>query len=143
MLNHGYIDPAYYVTGQGLAREQDALARAGFVVLHTDYRNHAFSDDDPTAERRMRLGYTVDVVNAVKALRRADLPVDDRRRLAAGLRFEGQVLTFDTLAASRPAGHDNDVARWELVSERRLGGAARSGLTPSGCDCGAAAPASR
>ena len=29
VLNHGYIDPSYYVTGQGLAREQDALARAG------------------------------------------------------------------------------------------------------------------
>ena len=46
VLNHGYIDPAYYVTGQGLAREQDFLAGRGYVVLHTDYRNHAGSDDD-------------------------------------------------------------------------------------------------
>ena len=44
VLNHGYIEPSIYVTGQGLAREQDALARAGFVVLHTDYRGHAASD---------------------------------------------------------------------------------------------------
>ena len=41
VLNHGYIEPSIYVTGQGLAREQDWLARAGFVVLHTDYRGHA------------------------------------------------------------------------------------------------------
>ena len=41
VLNHGYIEPSIYVTGQGLAREQDYLARAGFVVLHTDYRGHA------------------------------------------------------------------------------------------------------
>ena len=40
------------MTGQGLAREQDALARAGFVVLHTDYRGHATSD--PVAAARAR-----------------------------------------------------------------------------------------
>jgi hypothetical protein len=27
VLNHGYIEPSIYVTGQGLAREQDRLAR--------------------------------------------------------------------------------------------------------------------
>ena len=52
VLNHGYIEPSIYVTGQGLAREQDALARAGFVVLHTDYRGHAASD--PVAAGRPR-----------------------------------------------------------------------------------------
>ena len=35
VLNHGYIEPSIYVTGQGLSREQDYLARAGFAVLHT------------------------------------------------------------------------------------------------------------
>ena len=52
VLNHGYIEPSYYVTGQGLAREQDWLARAGFVVLHTDYRGHAASDPVPPARPR-------------------------------------------------------------------------------------------
>ena len=52
MLNHGYIEPSIYVTGQGLAREQDALARAGFVVLHTDYRGHAASDPVPRSTAR-------------------------------------------------------------------------------------------
>ena len=47
VLAHGYIDPAVYVSGQGLMREQDWLARAGYVTLHVDYRNHAGSDDDP------------------------------------------------------------------------------------------------
>ena len=41
VLAHGYIDPAVYVSGQGMRREQDWLARAGYVVLHVDYRNHA------------------------------------------------------------------------------------------------------
>ena len=68
VLNHGYIEPSIYVTGQGLAREQDALARAGFVVLHTDYSGHATSDPVRPLERETRLAYTRDSANAVKAL---------------------------------------------------------------------------
>ena len=74
VLGHGYIDPAIYVNGQGLLREQDYLARRGYVVLHTDYRNHAASDDDPRAEVSLRLGYTEDVINAVLAVRRSGCP---------------------------------------------------------------------
>lgn len=81
VLNHGYIDPAVYVNGQGLRREQDYLARHGFVVLHTDYRNHAQSDDDPGAELGLRLGYVEDSINAVEALRRSSLPSVDRERI--------------------------------------------------------------
>jgi dienelactone hydrolase len=36
VLNHGYIDPDVYTNGRGLRREQDYLARHGYVVLHTD-----------------------------------------------------------------------------------------------------------
>jgi uncharacterized protein len=79
VLNHGYIDPEVYVTGQGLQIEQDYLARSGFVVLHTDYRNHAGSDSDLGNDRRLRLGYTEDAINAVLALRASDLPVDHER----------------------------------------------------------------
>lgn len=99
VLAHGYIDPAYYVNGQGLRREQDWLARAGYVVLHTDYRNHAGSSTDPAAERRMRLGYTVDVVNAVHALRRTDaVPVDDDRVGLLGRSMGGGVV-YNVLVA--------------------------------------------
>jgi dipeptidyl aminopeptidase/acylaminoacyl peptidase len=78
VLAHGYIDPAYYVSGQGMTRERGYLATQGFVAFHVDYRNHAGSDDDPLAARRLRTGYALDVVNAVQALRRApQVPVDD------------------------------------------------------------------
>jgi dipeptidyl aminopeptidase/acylaminoacyl peptidase len=97
ILNHGYIDPAYYVTGQGLAREQDFLARRGYVVLHTDYRNHAGSDDDPTAERRMRLGYTEDVINAVLAVKRSPLPFLDGERVGLLGRSMGGGVTLNAL----------------------------------------------
>jgi uncharacterized protein len=99
VLAHGYIDPAIYVNGQGMRREQDWFARAGFVVLHVDYRNHAFSDRVPTSERNLRLGYTVDVINAVHALRRTKaVPVDDDRVGLVGRSMGGGVV-YNVLVA--------------------------------------------
>lgn len=92
VLAHGYIDPDLYVTGQGLAREQDYLARRGFVTLHVDYRNHAGSDDDPKSDVRLRLGYTEDVINAVLALRRGPRFVDDDRIGLLGRSMGGGVV---------------------------------------------------
>ena len=80
VLAHGYIDPAIYVSGQGMTRERGYLATQGFVAFHVDYRNHAGSDDDPLAARRLRIGYALDVINAVQALRRSPrVPVNDDR----------------------------------------------------------------
>ncbi len=95
VLNHGYIEPSIYVTGQGLAREQDALARAGFVVLHTDYRGHAASDPVQPVDRETRLGYTRDAVNAVEALKK--LPYVDPERLAMLGRSMGGGVTMNAL----------------------------------------------
>jgi dipeptidyl aminopeptidase/acylaminoacyl peptidase len=81
-----------YVTGQGLTRERDYLARAGYVTLHVDYRNHAGSSRDPAAERRMRLGYTVDTINAVQALRKGPRYVDDDRVGLLGRSMGGGVV---------------------------------------------------
>ena len=49
------------------------------MTLHVDYRNHAASDDDPSTEVRLRLGYTEDVINAVRSLRQGPAFVDDDR----------------------------------------------------------------
>jgi dipeptidyl aminopeptidase/acylaminoacyl peptidase len=71
ILNHGYIDPAVYTNGRGLKREQDYLARKWFAVLHTDYRNHAFSDTDTELELSPYLRtkkYWTDAINAVLAV---------------------------------------------------------------------------
>jgi dipeptidyl aminopeptidase/acylaminoacyl peptidase len=95
VLNHGYIEPSIYTTGQGLAREQDALARAGFVVLHSDYRGHAASDPVAPADHETRLGYTRDAVNAVEALTR--LPYVDADRLAMLGRSMGGGVTMNVL----------------------------------------------
>lgn len=81
ILNHGYIDPAVYTNGRGLKREQDYLARQGFVVIHPDYRNHAQSDDDPDYQLTLRIGYTQDVINAVSAVKNSDLPYFDKDKI--------------------------------------------------------------
>jgi dipeptidyl aminopeptidase/acylaminoacyl peptidase len=99
VMNHGYIDPAVYVIGQGLAREQDWLARQGYVVLHTDYRNHAGSDDDPDVDYQLWLPYTVDVVNAVRAVKRSDLPYLDGDRVGLLGRSMGGSVTLNALVA--------------------------------------------
>ncbi|MDP3968617.1 MAG: alpha/beta fold hydrolase [Nocardioides sp.] len=97
VLNHGYIEPSIYVTGQGLAREQDRLAREGFAVLHTDYRGHAGSDPAGALERESRLGYTRDAVGAVLALR--ELRRVDPEQVAMLGRSMGGAVTYNVLVA--------------------------------------------
>lgn len=116
VLNHGYIEPSVYVTGQGLSREQDWLARAGFAVLHTDYRGHAASDPATGLSRETRLGYTRDAINAVRALRRE--PYVDRGRMAMLGRSMGGGVTYNALVA-RPGLVDAAVV-FAPVSSRYL-----------------------
>ncbi|WP_312856006.1 alpha/beta hydrolase family protein [Nocardioides stalactiti] len=98
VLAHGYIDPAYYVNGQGMTREREWFADHGYVVLHVDYRNHAESDDTRIGEADLRMGYTEDVVNAVLALRSWDGPVDEER-VAVGGRSMGGGVVYNVLVA--------------------------------------------
>ncbi len=81
VLGHGYIDPEIYTSGRGLKREQDYLANQGYIVLHTDYRNHAGSDDDPNNDTNLRLGYTIDVIAAARAVRNSGLPQVDTEKI--------------------------------------------------------------
>ena len=81
VLNHGHIDTAIYTNGRGLKREQDYLARRGYVVIHPDYRNHADSDNDPDTDNEFRLGYVEDVINAVFAARLSDLDFINGQRI--------------------------------------------------------------
>ncbi len=114
VLAHGYIDPAYYVRGQGMTRERGYLAARGYIALHVDYRNHAESTDDPAYQRRMRLGYTADVINAVKALRSSgDVPVDDDRVALFGRSMGGGVILKALVAAP---GLVQAAAPWASVS---------------------------
>ncbi len=117
VLAHGYIDPAFYVRGQGMTRERGYLASRGYIALHVDYRNHAESDDDPDYQNRMRLGYSADVINAVKALRASrEVPVDDERMALFGRSMGGGVILKALVAAP---GLVQAAAPWASVSSRR------------------------
>lgn len=96
VLNHGYIDPEIYKNGQGLLREQEKLARAGFVVLHTDYRGHADSSPPKGAfDAESRLGYTEDAINAVLALKQE--PYVNPDKMAMFGRSMGGAVTLNSL----------------------------------------------
>lgn len=99
-LNHGYIDPAIYTNGRGLKREQDYFARRGYAVIHSDYRNHAESDDDPENEVKFRLGYTRDVINAIEAVREAQLAYLDAHRIGMLGHSMGGGVTLNTLVVA-------------------------------------------
>lgn len=93
VLLHGWIDRDSYVSGQGMTRERGYLADDGYITLHVDYRDHAGSDDDPALVRNMYLGYAVDAINAVNALRASDdIPLDDDRVALMGRSMGGQVV---------------------------------------------------
>ncbi|GAA0673183.1 alpha/beta fold hydrolase [Streptomyces thermocarboxydovorans] len=100
VLAHGYIDPDVYVTGQGMPREHDLLARSGYAVLHVDYRNHARSDDDPDNDVNLRLGYTEDVIGAALALREAGRPEIDTDRIGLLGRSMGGGVVYNTLVVA-------------------------------------------
>ncbi len=100
VLAHGYIDPAYYVRGQGMTRERGFLAQAGFVALHVDYRNHAESDDDPRIQQAVRLGYSADAAAAARALSTSDDVAVDPDRIALFGRSMGGGVMLKALAAA-------------------------------------------
>ncbi len=81
LLNHGFIPPRIYTNGRGLKREQDYFARHGYAVLHSDYRNHAESDQDTLNNLRWRMGYAQDILNAIDALKNSDLKTIDKQKI--------------------------------------------------------------
>lgn len=114
VLAHGYIDPDVYVRGQGMTRERSRLAAQGYVALHVDYRSHAESDDDPDHRRELLLGYSADVVNAVKALQASDdVPVVDDRIALLGRSMGGGVVLKALVAEP---GLVRAAALWASVS---------------------------
>lgn len=81
-LNHGYIDPEVYTNGRGLKREQDYLARQGYIIIHSDYRNHAGSDKEADVNYPdLRFGYAEDVINGIEAFKKANLNYADTEKI--------------------------------------------------------------
>jgi dipeptidyl aminopeptidase/acylaminoacyl peptidase len=99
VLAHGWTDPDRYRSGGMLDRERSLLAASGFVALQVDYRNHAGSTQESTGVVARPLGYPEDLVNAVRAVRRADLPFVDAQRVGLFGRSMGGGVVLNALAA--------------------------------------------
>ncbi len=59
---HGYIEPEIYQTLDYTTRYADALARAGFLVIHPNLRGYPPSD---SGDNRFRVGMAIDVLNLI------------------------------------------------------------------------------
>lgn len=59
---HGYIDPAVYNTLDYTTHYADALANAGYIVLHPNLRGYLPSD---SGDNLFRVGMAIDVLNLV------------------------------------------------------------------------------
>ncbi len=68
VFNHGYIPPEQYRTTERYVAYVDALARSGYMVFRPDYRGHGSSEGQPSSAYGSP-DYTVDVLNAVSAVR--------------------------------------------------------------------------
>lgn len=101
VLGHGYIDPKIYKNGQGMKREQNYLASNGFVVLHTDYRNHSFSSNDKLSPIKFRMDYSIDVANAAMALKNSDLKSLDKNKISYVGRSMGGGIGFNLAVSTR------------------------------------------
>lgn len=66
IVMHGYIPPEQYTTLSYTTRYADALARAGYLVIHPNYRNWPPSDEGPDS---FRVSHTVDVLNLIATIR--------------------------------------------------------------------------
>ncbi|MCA9874606.1 MAG: alpha/beta fold hydrolase, partial [Anaerolineales bacterium] len=63
---HGYVDPADYAVQDYTTPYADALAAAGYLVLHPNYRNYPPSDSGPNL---FRVGYAIDTLNLIAAIK--------------------------------------------------------------------------
>ena len=63
---HGFIEPGSYRTVGYSARYADAMAEAGFIVLHPNLRGYAPSED---GENFLGVGDTVDALNLIHLVR--------------------------------------------------------------------------
>ncbi len=78
---HGYIDPAVYDVVPYTERYADALAEAGYFVIHPNFRNYPPSDSGPDP---YRIGYATDVLNLIAIIReQSQDPLGTLRRATA------------------------------------------------------------
>jgi len=97
VFNHGYIPPDVYRTTERYIAYVDTLARNGYIVFRIDYRGHDRSEGAP-AGAYGDPGYTVDVLNAVAAIK--SFPQANPERIGMWGHSMGGFLTLRAMVIS-------------------------------------------
>jgi uncharacterized protein len=97
VFNHGYISPDVYRSTERYIAYVDNLALSGYIVYRIDYRGHDRSDGEATGAYGSP-GYTVDVLNAVSALKA--FPEADPERIGMWGHSLGGFLTLRAMVIS-------------------------------------------
>jgi dipeptidyl aminopeptidase/acylaminoacyl peptidase len=120
VFNHGYIPPDVYRTTERYIAYVDRLASSGYVVFRIDYRGHDRSEGEATGAYG-NPGYTVDVLNAVAAIR--SFPQVNPQRIGMWGHSMGGYLTLRAMVVSQEvkagviwagvvASYPNLLTRW-------------------------------
>jgi fermentation-respiration switch protein FrsA (DUF1100 family) len=134
VFNHGYIPPSQYRTTERYVAYVDGFARNGYIVFRSDYRGHGDSEGDPRGGYGSP-DYTVDVLNAVAALKQ--FPDADPARIGMWGHSMGGHITLRAMVVSGDiragviwagvvASYPDLLARW-----RRAGPTATPGPSPT------------
>ncbi len=101
LVLHGYVAPASYKTPLGYTtRYADALARAGYLTVHPDYRAHGRSQGSASdADNLFRVGYAVDVLNLIEHVKK--LPQADAKRIGLFGHSMGGGIALRVMAVNR------------------------------------------
>ena len=102
VLNRGFYPTLVYSNGFGFSYEQEYFARRGYASLHLDFRGYGFSEngEDYINGRGLNYqNYVIDMINAVKAVKKANLPSIDTERIGLfGLSMGGGIVTNSIIA---------------------------------------------
>jgi len=145
VFNHGYIPPAQYRTTERYVAYVDAFARAGYIVLKSDYRGHGSSEGQAGGGYGSP-NYTVDVLHGLAAVRAHPLADPARvgmwgHSMGGWITLRSMVVTDTVKAGVIWAGvvgsYDDLFQRWRRPGAPTAG-APTAGAPPAGAPTAAA-----
>jgi len=98
VFNHGYIPPNQYKTTERYIAYTDAFSKNGYILFRPDYRGHGNSEGEATGGYGSN-AYTIDVMNAISAIRK--LPDADKDRIGLWGHSMGGFITLRVMVVDK------------------------------------------